>query len=75
MSESKGIGGAHQQASERAAPPVSVEEKGGLGSMSGPRENSEKFNTKIMQPLKKVPILRWLSSNSQARYRAFLKHL
>jgi hypothetical protein len=31
----------------------------GLGSMSGPRENSEKCNKKITQPLKKVPILRW----------------
>jgi hypothetical protein len=44
----------------------------GLGSMSGPQENSEKFNKIITQPLKKVPILRWLSSTSQARYRAFL---
>jgi hypothetical protein len=49
--------------------------KWGLGSMSGPRENSEKSNKKITQPLKKVPILRWLSSTSQAGYRAFLKHL
>jgi hypothetical protein len=43
--------------------------------MSGPQENAEKFNTKIMQPLKKLPILMWLSSTSQARYQAFLKHL
>jgi hypothetical protein len=28
----------------------------GLGSMCGHRENAEKFNTKIMQPLKKLPI-------------------
>jgi hypothetical protein len=47
----------------------------GLGSMSGPLEKAEKFNTEITQPLKKLPILMWLSSTSQARYRAFLKHL
>jgi hypothetical protein len=46
----------------------------GLGSMCGHLENAEKFNTKIMQPLKKLPILMWLSSTSQARYRAFLEH-
>jgi hypothetical protein len=43
--------------------------------MSGPLENAEKFNTEITQPLKKLPIPMWLSSTSQARYRAFLKHL
>jgi hypothetical protein len=47
----------------------------GLGLMSGPLENAEKLNTEITQPLKKLPILMWLSSTSQARYRAFLKHL
>jgi hypothetical protein len=35
--------------------------------MSGPRENSEKFNKKITQPLKKVPI-RALSAASAAKF-------
>jgi hypothetical protein len=43
--------------------------------MSGPLENTEKFNTEIMQPLKKLPLLMWLSSTSQAHYPAFLKHV
>jgi hypothetical protein len=49
----------------------------GLGSMCGHRENAEKFNTKIMQPLKKLPILLWLSSTSQALcgYQALVKHV
>jgi hypothetical protein len=51
--------------------------KWGLGSMCGHRENAEKFNTKIMQPLKKLPILLWLSSTSQALcgYQALFKHV
>jgi hypothetical protein len=47
----------------------------GLGSMSGPLENAEKFNTEITQPLKILPFLMWLSSTSQAHYPAFLKHV
>jgi hypothetical protein len=47
----------------------------GLGTMSGPLENEEKSNTEIRQPLKKLPILMWLLSTSQAHYQAFLKHL
>jgi hypothetical protein len=43
--------------------------------MSGPLENEEKSNTEIRQPLKKLPILMWLLSTSQAHYQAFLKHL
>jgi hypothetical protein len=41
--------------------------KEGLGSMSGPRENSEKFNKKITQPLKRCLYL--------GGYRALLKHV
>jgi hypothetical protein len=45
--------------------------------MCGHLENVEKFNTEIMQPLKKLPILLCLSSTSQALcgYRALLKHV
>jgi hypothetical protein len=38
----------------------------GLGSMCGHWENAENINTKITQPLKKLAILWWFSSTSQA---------
>jgi hypothetical protein len=45
--------------------------------MCGHRENAENINTKITQPLKKLSILLWLSSTSQALggYRALVKHV
>jgi hypothetical protein len=62
-------------AAHRAQANIYAAETAGLGSMSGPLENAEKINTVITQPLKKLPIPMWLSSTSQARYQAFLKHL
>jgi hypothetical protein len=45
--------------------------------MCGHWENAKNINTKITQPLKKLPILLWLSSTSQALcgYRALVKHV